>query len=220
MTTPNQRRFIESMLAVRTAALAAQGWGADAVLAKADALDSKGASALIDLIKGMPEDPSAGPGPERLAAMDTLRAMVPTLGQRDRDFALSLIQQFDGRGRLSDKQWPHVERLAAGPAPTVEVDEGVWVLADGTLINVYRTRNGYLAGKVWTGSSWSYESGAQRRAGGGRKITAEEAAAFGHATDHCVFCARELTHDNSTEVGYGPVCAQKNGLPWGVAVPA
>lgn len=221
MTTPNQLRFIKDMLAVRTAALAAQGWGAEAVMARAEALDTKGASALIDLIKAMPEDPTAGPGPERLAAMDRLRTMVSTLAGRDRDFALSLIEYFDSRGRLSDKQWPHVERLAAAPAPTATVEEGVYVVDDGTLILVYRTRNGHLAGKVWDGDEWEYTGKAGvHRAATGRPITAEEAAAFGHATEHCVYCARELTDNRSKAVGYGPTCAAKYDLPWGVAVPA
>lgn len=47
------------------------------------------------------------------------------------------------------------------------------------------------------------------------KMTAKEAASFGALTGRCVFCDRELTDERSIEVGYGPVCAERNGLPWG-----
>jgi len=41
------------------------------------------------------------------------------------------------------------------------------------------------------------------------------AQAYGHLTGRCCFCNRSLTDDNSTEVGYGPVCAEHFGLPCG-----
>lgn len=31
----------------------------------------------------------------------------------------------------------------------------------------------------------------------------------------CMFCSKPLTDDRSTEVGYGPQCAETWGLPWG-----
>ena len=41
------------------------------------------------------------------------------------------------------------------------------------------------------------------------------AAAHGHKTGSCCFCTRELTDERSTDVGYGPVCADHYSLPWG-----
>jgi hypothetical protein len=41
------------------------------------------------------------------------------------------------------------------------------------------------------------------------------AAAYGHLTGHCCFCARRLDDERSTKVGYGPICATHFGLPWG-----
>ena len=41
------------------------------------------------------------------------------------------------------------------------------------------------------------------------------AAAYGKLTGNCCFCGTGLTNDNSTDVGYGPVCAKRWGLPWG-----
>jgi hypothetical protein len=44
---------------------------------------------------------------------------------------------------------------------------------------------------------------------------ASVAAAYGHQTGNCCFCARELTDSRSVTVGYGPICAGYYGLPWG-----
>jgi hypothetical protein len=41
------------------------------------------------------------------------------------------------------------------------------------------------------------------------------AAEHGHKTGNCCFCSRPLNDARSTEVGYGPVCADKWELPWG-----
>lgn len=38
---------------------------------------------------------------------------------------------------------------------------------------------------------------------------------YGRLTGNCCFCARELTDARSITVGYGPVCADHFGLPWG-----
>lgn len=44
---------------------------------------------------------------------------------------------------------------------------------------------------------------------------AKIAAAYGHQTGNCCFCALQLTDKRSVKVGYGPICAEKYGLPWG-----
>jgi hypothetical protein len=43
---------------------------------------------------------------------------------------------------------------------------------------------------------------------------AAAAQAYGKRTGHCCFCCRPLTDARSVHVGYGPVCAEKYGLPW------
>jgi hypothetical protein len=217
--SPRQAQFIKSLTESRSQAIEADGKSSDAILALLDRIDTKQASSLIDVLMAMPENPRpASPlDPKRFDQVATLRQALPTLAGGDASFARSLVEQWDRKGHLSDKQWACVERLTAAPQATVE--PGVYVLdGGGTFILVYATRNGHLAGKVWDGHSWQYESGAQRRAATGRPITAEQAAAFGHLTGQCVFCARELTDQRSIDVGYGPVCAGKNGLPWGELV--
>lgn len=44
---------------------------------------------------------------------------------------------------------------------------------------------------------------------------ARVASQHGVATGYCCFCARDLSTKESRSVGYGPVCAEKFGLPWG-----
>lgn len=41
------------------------------------------------------------------------------------------------------------------------------------------------------------------------------ARAYGRATSHCCFCGLGLTDGRSVAMGYGPVCAENYGLPWG-----
>jgi hypothetical protein len=38
---------------------------------------------------------------------------------------------------------------------------------------------------------------------------------YGRKTGNCSFCAKELTTRESVSAGYGPICADKYGLPWG-----
>lgn len=47
------------------------------------------------------------------------------------------------------------------------------------------------------------------------KLTGEQAAEFGQLYGICMYCWSELTDERSIEVGYGPICANKRGLPWG-----
>ena len=44
---------------------------------------------------------------------------------------------------------------------------------------------------------------------------AKVAAEHGHASGNCCFCRRELTTTESLAAGFGPVCAENFGLPWG-----
>jgi hypothetical protein len=46
------------------------------------------------------------------------------------------------------------------------------------------------------------------------------AAAYGKLSGSCCFCRRTLTADNSIDVGYGPICAERFGLSWGSTVRA
>lgn len=42
------------------------------------------------------------------------------------------------------------------------------------------------------------------------------AADYGRHSSNCCFCGTTIESDDSLAVGYGPVCAEKWGLPWGI----
>lgn len=44
---------------------------------------------------------------------------------------------------------------------------------------------------------------------------ADVVGSYGRKTGGCAMCSRPLTDPRSVEVGYGPVCADRFGLPWG-----
>lgn len=69
----------------------------------------------------------------------------------------------------------------------------------------------------WDGSVWDYDSarGIVRKLTPDMAVTAEQAAAWGHEHDSCVFCSRPLDDSRSREAGYGSTCADNHGLPWG-----
>lgn len=46
------------------------------------------------------------------------------------------------------------------------------------------------------------------------------ASHHGRRTGNCCFCSRELRTKESLAVGYGPICAERFGLPWGELVEA
>lgn len=90
----------------------------------------------------------------------------------------------------------------------------VWLTASGQIVRVKLSNSsGNLYGLVWTGSQWDYTPGIMHQLD--HKMTAEEAAAFGHEHQWCVFCSRPLSDPRSEYAGYGETCARNRGLPWG-----
>lgn len=213
--TDRQVAFIKSLAAERTVALG----GDFASILAMPCESSRDASALIDALKRVPRDPVARDEGE-VARIDALRAAIPTLSPRDAGFALSLVDQYDQRGRLSERQWPHVDRLAAPQAaPVCDPQPGdIVALPDGQHVLIVAGRSGRPYGKVITASGREYDPAAMRRARTeGTILTGEALRAFAaaHGQQHawCCFCGLELTDDVSVRVGYGPVCAAKHGLP-------
>lgn len=114
-----------------------------------------------------------------------------------------------------------VAELAAGqssPEPT-EVTEGMWTMAEV----IYKVQkavhgSGHLYAKrlvvspEFEGQSvtFEYTPGAVKQLEvGGRKLTLEEAKAFGALYGTCCVCGRTLTKESSIEDGIGPICASK-----------
>lgn len=108
-------------------------------------------------------------------------------------------------------------------APVTE--EGVYFDGEDYYKVVRSMSSNNLYAKVWAAESdsllrkgWNYAPGAVGRLTADMRVTAEQAARFGRLTNQCVFCSRKLTDDRekrSVEVGYGPTCAKREGLPWG-----
>ncbi len=113
--------------------------------------------------------------------------------------------------------------LASAPVAGATLAKGGIYDVLGTLYSIRESKRGDLYAMRLVGQpeegrklSWEYERGAiptvERS---GVRLSAEAAAAIGHLTHHCCFCSLELTDGRSIDVGYGPVCASNNGLPWG-----
>lgn len=49
------------------------------------------------------------------------------------------------------------------------------------------------------------------------ELAGSDPGSAGRLTSFCIFCDLALSHDNSLNVGYGPICAERYGLPWQAA---
>ncbi len=196
----------------------------------------------------------------------TLRGLVATLDERSREFASSLISQFDARGTLSPRQWPWVDTLIerAGEATTKAsapvVSEKIGDLAPLQALfdraRVHLKKPAIVIGLDGIGELRIAEAGPQSRDPGSvnvsingrtgtwfgkilkdghfqasRKVPtpptliagmkefakdpAAAAAKHGKLTGRCCFCNLHLTDARSTSQGWGPVCADHWGVPWG-----
>lgn len=97
---------------------------------------------------------------------------------------------------------------------------GVVTVTDGQPFGQNRFYGRVTKDGKWEGGSSYPEKGAIR--GLLTKLAdkpAETAAEYGRLTGRCCFCGSSLKDENSTAVGYGPVCAKNYGLPYGVATP-
>ena len=96
---------------------------------------------------------------------------------------------------------------------------------DGRRIRIYRATKGYIAIKVdgeYVGKLVSAD--AQIILYSAKELLDEigtlmsnpisESALQGREYGRCCFCNRELDNEGSIQHGYGPVCAEKWGLPW------
>lgn len=125
-------------------------------------------------------------------------------GQLTRSEASTLIDWLKEQPRKEVENVPTPEPL----------EEGVYSV-NGALYKVVESNEGRLYAKVWKDEEWVYAPGAIGHIKAADRISAEEAAKFGRLTGSCVFCSRRLTDERSATVGYGPVCAERVGLPWG-----
>jgi hypothetical protein len=195
-----------------------------------------------------------------------LKEQLTKLPAKDQDFAASLLDQLERKGKLSDKQWFWVDTLAArisqGPVEPVTLDVGDFAgvialfekakqhlkyprvrlqLPDGrplvlALAGPGSSRAGWVNmtdgrpfgenlfyGRVSPAGNWEMGHAIDEIVGDAvaellHRLAADPeqvASSYGKLTGCCCFCTSQLSDPKSTEVGYGPVCAKRWGLPWG-----
>lgn len=106
------------------------------------------------------------------------------------------------------------------PAEAKAADDGLWVGADGRIFKIQKARehDGRYA-KAWhpETKSFGYLGGmveVREIVKTCQRMTADQAAAFGHLYGVCVSCSRELTDETSIKWGYGAKCAANHGWPY------
>lgn len=102
-------------------------------------------------------------------------------------------------------------------APFTPVEDGVY-LYQGTYFKVVTAvESGRRYAKRFDTQTkkFSRAPGKIRELTADMVVSPEQAAKFGKLYGICCFCSRTLTDERSIGVGYGPVCAEHYGLPWG-----
>ena len=101
--------------------------------------------------------------------------------------------------------------FAVGDKPgTFRADApGMYITADERIVKAKQSGNtGRLYGKVLTDEGrFEYDPKVIREVV--RKLTLEEAKAYGQRTGVCCVCGRELTNEASIEAGIGPICSSR-----------
>lgn len=198
--------------------------------------------------------------------IETLRSLLPAMSPRSREFAGSLVAQYDQKGTLSERQWPWVFKLVeeqeakakAPPTPSFgdigaiksvfeaarergwNTDLGLRFMGpnrEKVKINPAKAHSAnpgcyYVkvddeyAGKITPQGEFHSPRSASHLAETARTAVATylkdptlAATAYGMAFCSCCFCGRKLDTAESRHVGYGPICADRFGLPWGARGP-
>jgi hypothetical protein len=116
--------------------------------------------------------------------------------------------------RADRKPWDTTEMAVVRPAPKAAANAPLGFHAfDGSVYKVVESKTGNLYAKVLVPSgtdkrgSWEYAAGAVRNLSADTKMSADDAAAFGHEHGICAICGALLTNPESIARGIGPICA-------------
>lgn len=180
-------------------------------------VNKKAASAIIDRLLALPDLANAPAAAPRNLASDKQLAFIQKLAD-ERDW-LSIgvderakVEYVRGGGRPTSKGASElIEHLLATVKKEIVVEAGVYVNPDGSVYRVYLGQQSgrMLAAKV-VDSEFVYAGQAERFVtSASRKMTVEEAAAWGKVTGTCIVCARCLDVPESVDRGIGPVCFAK-----------
>lgn len=188
------------------------------------------ASQVIDAMKSLLDLSVApkGTSSTRQITPAQLGFLKKLLASRKHDLTLDLANLADLPFEVASQ---HITDLKALPYKDAEKDakaketparyipaEGVYVVEDTFYKVIVSERTGNTTARKWDDEmeKWEYVGQAPFRIlTEDKKATALQASAFGELYHRCVFCTKQLTREESETAGYGPVCAEKNGLPWG-----
>lgn len=188
-------------------------------------VNKKAASDIIDRLLALPDAaPVAGASApvgekasEKQVALIRRLAGEKEMSADDRAKVLAAVDSLSKKGASAtiEKMFalPKAVAPAAGP-----VEAGVYVNTDGKTFRVYL---GQQSGRMLAALAVRHEDGTAEFDYAGqadrfitatsRKMTLEEAAAWGKATGTCIVCARRLDVPESVDRGIGPVCFAKMG---------
>lgn len=157
------------------------------------------------------------------------------LSEKQRAWLIFLAEESRKPRKESTESFPRIfdmlvsARLAGKKFPKIRLERDgqtvVLVLTRSDKVNV--TDGGSWGSNVWFGAilaDGSVRPGRDyaRVADLLRELEADPAVVaqqHGVATGSCCFCNRPLTTKESRSVGYGPICAENFGLPWGYVNP-
>lgn len=186
--------------------------------------------ALMDVRADAGKAAKAAQVAEQIAALGEdeqyvgLTLFVTYCSARDRDFATSLLRQWEAKGKLSERQMIFVakfavrgHKLALDAEPDPDVAPGLYT--DGTIVRRIYIRSNRLMCRSYNGTVFAAEMGGVRKVAQGladstiRLLTGDEARAYGRQHHRCFNCLAigrpgELSDDRSIAAGYGERCAE------------
>jgi len=185
-------------------------------------VNKKAASAIIDRLLALPDLAAAAAPSVRMASEKQVALIAKLAVQKDwstapaNSFERAAIENIVAGKPVEVKRASaaidYLFGCASAPA-SAAVEAGVYVNADGAVYRVYLGQQSgrMLAAKV-EGDEFVYAGQADRfLTSASRKMTIEEAAAWGKTTGTCIVCARRLDVPESVDRGIGPVCFAKMG---------
>src|SRR5690554_3742006 len=181
---------------------------------------------LLDLVPDT-EEPKVAPSPKQRALIEKLtnelRGLDADLAEAAGEYTAHMdIHNLWTPGREGNiSRW--IDRLIAKVSelrkaqPAVGIEDGMYVL-DGTIYKVQHAVHGSgnqyakrLVPPAQEGgrATFEYAPGVVRKLRPEHRMTMEQAKEFGALYGTCCQCGRDLTNEDSTEAGIGPICGSK-----------